>query len=253
MVSESLIFECPVDAKVRIFLRYEYLQQAVQNLIARKGLELETIKALQELSSLVSSSNIKNILLITLQSQADALQRFSEGKKADRRKALEQMSLIAEAQEQVNAFFIPRAVQEHYLRDAIRLRSGVATGTCSFDFPVFSSWLHTSQVEKERDMRSWYEPFKKLNTGISGSLSLTRLSGHFEEARTESGRFSKEFSATRPPSMLRLKMRKQRALFPEFSVGKHRMHLYFREISDYAQQPRSTDQVVEFQLAMSSL
>ncbi len=253
MVRESLIFECPVDAKVRVFLRYEYLQKAVQNLMAHKGLELETIKALQELSSLVSNSNTKNILLIALQNQADALQRFSEGEKADRKKTLEQMSLIGEAQEQVNEFFIPRVEQEHYLREAIKRRSGVAAGTCSFDFPVFSSWLHTSQGEKDQDIRSWYEPFKKLNAGISSSLSLTRQSGHFEAAYTEDGCFSKVFPVNRPLSMLRLQMQKKRALFPEFSVGKHRMHLYFREVSDYARQPKSTEQVVKFQLAMSSL
>ncbi len=253
MVSEPLIFECPVDPKVRVFLRYEYLQKAVQNLMAYKNLELETIKALQELSSLVANNNIKNTLLVALQDQADSLQKYSEIEKADRGKIFQQLNALVEARKQVNEFSTSRVDEEHHLREAIRRRSSVASGTCSFDLPAFYSWLHTSQYEKDRDVRTWYEPFKKLDVGICSSLSLTRLSGFFETARTEKGRFRKVLSEKNSPSMLRLKMQKRHALFPEFSVGKHQLYLYFMQVSNFARQPRISDHDFEFQLAMCVL
>lgn len=243
--------------RMRSFLRLESVLASAHTLMQHPQPDFAraALTTLLELAALSERGELKREILSELERQRIVLGTLQDQEGIDNARLSN--ALAALEREQHNIESLPERVgwrlKSNDFIAAIRSRSSIPGGTCSFDLPSLHFWLMQPEVERARDLNHWYEEF----VPVAGALTL--LLKHIREA-TESksvtatgGIYEYQPPSENPPVLLRINLPTHSRLYPMVSGGKHRVTIQFHHWNGVDARDEVQRRDIDFELAFCRL
>lgn len=242
-----VIFEHPLNEKMRIWLRLEFL---IKQLLHNKNFEANNalffFHLLDELLEIIERNDIRSDLLKNIEEQKQKLSIWLDVPGVDK-------PLLDDLLIKLNTFihelnFNPKLGQD--LKDdrfisTIRKRITIPGGCCSFDLPFFHLWLQQPQTIREEQIDQWLQSLSTLFQTISLCMQLIRQSSHFEQLSCTNHFYQ---NSQDDICLLRIKVPLDKKLYPQVSGNNNRYAIRFLPLEPVM---NNNDQevLVEFELA----
>ncbi|MGQ0586652.1 MAG: cell division protein ZapD [Gammaproteobacteria bacterium] len=253
---QTVVYEQPLNERVRTFLRLEFLFAQHHHHRADRthwGVRA-TLRALLDIFSIVSRSDVKTEILKELSEQHAALSRLQQRPGVDTSRL---QSVLAELNEGVNAM---QVLTTHTLGTVLRdneflisllHRSTIPGGVGAFDLPTFHHWLAQPGEHIRRDLDAWFADLVPFDKAINLYLRLLRQSTQPVDAVAKAG-----IHVYTPPAeyeLVRVLVAASTGVYPEISAGRHRFTVRFMNQRDVNTRPTQTSADVPFQLQCCAL
>ncbi|HEC75469.1 MAG TPA: cell division protein ZapD [Methylophaga aminisulfidivorans] len=256
-MTDTIIFEQPLNERIRTFLRLEFLFSRVD--CALKGLSemahREGLDAILSMLSVFERSDLKQELMKEVERLSSNLSALENAPGVDKQ-ALE--ALLSDLDQSLDALHIQKSGIGQPLRDneflySIRQRLSIPGGTCDFDLPAYHYWLsHTEASLRTEQLANWLNEFGSVREAIEISLRLIRGSVGFTQEIAEGGFYQRSLDANQPYQLIRVVIDREAPFYPEVSGGKHRFTVRFMNF-DVKQRPQQAELSIPFKLSCCAM
>jgi cell division protein ZapD len=251
------VYEQPLNEKIRLFLRLEFLVKRFKAHLADPNSEncQAAIVVLLELYNLSSRLDVKNALLNMLDWQSQAVRRLSELEGVDADRLQKVLKRLEEKAKQIYSFRgqLGQHLKRHAFLNLLKQRAGIAGNMNGFDVPLFNYWLHQSHQKRLEDLNHWIEPYSMAYDAIEIVLQLIRDSRTGEDVIAEDGFFQAALNSSRDYQLLRIELTDEVNYYPEISAGKQRFSVRFVRVEDLAERGTQELENIPFTLFLCSL
>lgn len=251
-MSEEIVFEQPINERIRTFLRLEHLfSQFHQHLEHDSPWDTHSaVKAILDILAMVGRGDIKRETIKELERHHASLQAFIEIPDIDHGQLIH---LIDEQEKCIKGLHdiagnIGQVLQQNELLSAIRQRQTVPGGLCDFDLPVYAHWLKQDYENRKTLLLEWFQPFEVLMHAIELILKVIRESTEAHDALAENGFYQQNIDTAQNCLLIRVSLPAKANIFPEISAGKHRFSIRFLKSSNPAHRPEQVTQNIDFKL-----
>lgn len=252
---ESFItYEMPLSDATRVCLQLENLFQQFDTTVVCTS-ELTTknaMNALLKVLEVTDRPDIKSKLSQTLAQYASTLTQFNRAPQVDAQRLHQALKKI----ETLNHY-----LHTHHMRIGEPLRQNDFLsqihsnlinpgGVCDYRLPAYMLWQNKSPAEKTKDLTDWMNIFQFLRDITDLILQLTRDSSPLETVTAIGGFYLQPLNPNAPCQLVRVALPATMNLYPEFSVGKHRLTIRFLTPSYFGSgKSAQTQAAIHFQLA----
>lgn len=247
----SIIFEQPLNERIRTFLRLEHLflqlhfmKDAQPSVWHSRAL----VSTLIEILSVFDRADIKTEFLKECDRLKIQFTKLFKSPNVDGKRLQEIIKKIDTQSEVLQNIKgrIGQDLRDHELITAIRHRLPIAGGACNFDLPQYHYWLNEDGPRRHEDIKTWLQTFAPIEDTTNLILELIRSSAYEEKQTASEGFAQKALDGATPCQLVRVTT-KHKDLFPEISGGKHRISIRFLILDEHGH-PVQTKDDVEFQL-----
>lgn len=230
-MSTLIIFEHPLNERIRTFLRLEHLFRQLDYFIQHEDPRSSrcAVGALLDIVAVTARADVRNEIAKEIERLIANLNRLSNQRGVDREalyRILDELQQAAAGLQQLNGPIGHRAREDEFLK-AIAQRSSIPGGTCSFDLPHFHYWLIQPSEQRQARFADWLEDINPAIQAIRLALSLLRSSASARPVLAEGGFYQEALDAAAPAQMLRVAVEAERSIFPEISGHKNRFSIRF--------------------------
>ncbi|HDD9411184.1 TPA: cell division protein ZapD [Escherichia coli] len=238
----QVLFEHPLNEKMRTWLRIEFLiQQLTVNLpIVDHAGALHFFRNVSELLDVFERGEVRTELLKELDRQQRKLQTWIgvPGVDQSRIEALIQQ-LKAAGSVLISAPRIGQFLREDRLIALVRQRLSIPGGCCSFDLPTLHIWLHLPQAQRDSQVETWIASLNPLIQALTMVLDLIRQSAPFRKQTSLNGFYQDNGGDA---DLLRLNLSLDSQLYPQISGHKSRFAIRFMPLdTENGQVPERLD------------
>lgn len=223
----QVLFEHPLNEKMRTWLRIEFLiQQLSVNLpISTHADALHFFRNVGDLLDVFERGEVRTELLKELERQQRKLQAWIEvpGVDQSRIDAL-RLQLKNAGSVLISAPRIGQFLREDRLIALVRQRLSIPGGCCSFDLPTLHMWLHLPQAQRDLHVDAWLASLAPLNQALTLILDLIRHSAPFRKQTSLNGFYQDNGEDA---DLLRLNLPLEMQLYPQISGHKSRFAIRF--------------------------
>lgn len=256
-MSDYLVYEQPLNEKVRAFLRLEKLFQQY-SFHLNHGTEWNNrvaIDAILEILTYTTRSDIKLELLKELERQHSRLERLSKRPQIDQSQLSSVLNNIQKRIGELQAISgqVGQETKNIELLSAIAQKSSVPGSICDFDLPALKHWLSLSKDTRQKHIEKWFQPFGHLDRSVQLILDVLRHSTEYTEEVAQNGFFQKSLDTNQAIQLLRISIPGDGLCYPEISAGKHRFSVRFMKNEDPALRPEQCKDDVNFRLKMCAI
>lgn len=230
-MSETIVYEQPLNERIRGFLRLEYLFEIIKQ--RREGITQldtrDTINAMIDVIELLSRSDIKSDLIKELERHVNTLSILVDNPSVDQNQL---NSILKDIHLYLGRLHDPefqpgKLFSRHELITSVKQRSVITGGSCNFDLPSYHFWLHKSVESKNNLIEQLYDDFSVINKSIQLCLHILRNSASADTALAKSGFFQKNIDSNLDCQLIRIELDHNSLVYPEISAGKHRFSIRF--------------------------
>jgi cell division protein ZapD len=252
----TLIFEQPLNERMRTFLRLDFLynQALYHNEMASPWGSRAAMSSLIDILALTTRGDVRSDVLKELESQLGTLNEFHANPGVDSQRLKTLISNLVRLRTDLmsagSAFLQP--LRDSEFVNAIRHRSAIPGGTCEFDLPDYYFWLSQPGEVRMRTFSQWLGLLRPLCDSIAEILWLTRQNGRSRQEIAKAGAFSITFERDNPLQLLRLSLPASAGLYPEISGSHHRCSVRFLTWNGLATRPTQAPGDVPFLLSCCS-
>ena len=245
-MSSHILFEHPLNEKMRTWLRIEFLiqQMSFHHPITEHATALHFFRNVGDLLDVIERGDVRTELLKELERQQRKLQGWAEVPGVDQnridsiRLQLKQSSTILMAAPRVGQF-----LREDRLIGLVRQRLSIPGGCCSFDLPTLHIWLHMQQEQRDAQVKNWMGSLEPMNQALTLILDLVRNSAPFRKQTSLNGFYQDNGDDA---DLLRLQLSLGDQLYPQISGHKSRFAIRFMPLDS---ENGSVPERLDFELA----
>ena len=251
-VQKNIIYEQPLNERVRTFLRLEHLFQ-----ITRHHMQNDTeydsraaVSSLFNIIDLLSRSDIRADLIKELERHATTLNSLSSNLNVDQdrlKTVLDNILSLLESLKKTSYQPGLNIRQDEFIT-SIKQRSVIPGGSCNFDVPNYHYWLHKPFNARINDMDHWRSDLLLIYDSLKLALHMIRSSATPVQERAIAGFFQKPIESNIVCQLIRVYIPSDRRYYPEISGGKHRFTIRFMEQPSTKSRPVQVQEDVEFEL-----
>ncbi len=226
-MSTSILFEHPLNEKMRTWLRIEFLldQLQVSRMITSHQGALTFFRNTAELLDVFERGELRTEILKELERQQQKLRVWLDVPGVDKERVHELSDrLKTRATQLMSAPRIGQLLREDRLIALVRQRLSIPGGCCSFDLPTLHVWLHQAQTVRDSQVAIWLDSLSPLREALLLLLDLIRQSGVFRNQTSLNGFFQDNADGA---DLLRLQLTLEDALYPQVSGHKSRYAIRF--------------------------
>lgn len=225
-MTDSILYEFPLNERVRLFMRLEKLFQEIDYFLggASPWDSRAAMASLIEVITMFARYDLKSELLKEIDRHTQLLQRLRRNPNVDDNKVATLLADLDDTGTQLYALTgkLGQGLIEADLIKAVSQRSSIPGGSCSFDLPSFHYWLEQDASKRRSDLKRWQEPFGTIKAAVHMLLSLLRNSATASAEVAQGGFFQKALDHTLSFQLLRIHIERHYPCFAEISGGKHR-------------------------------
>jgi cell division protein ZapD len=255
-VENPIIYEQPLNERMRSFLRLEHLFK--QTAYSLRGFSIwdsrACLSSLVKILDILSRGDLKNEILKELERLQSSLAALREVQAVDHQQLNNILNQIEQAQTDIhdlNGQFGQR-LREYDLINSLRQRSTITGGDCNFDLPAYHYWLSQEPDKRIQELEGWFESLDELQKPIMLILAILRESVDPVELTADSGFYQHNLNPGTPVQILRIILPHDAAVFPEISAGKHRFSIRFLIPQGHAR-PVQTKDTINFRFSSCTL
>lgn len=249
---DSVIYEQPLNERVRTFLRLEHLFELVTEGVQgdSEWASRSALGGMIELTDLLSRSDLKAEIIKELERQSAVLEGLRNKPGVDAARLGETLDSVSALVEQLrsNACQPGQLLRRDELVTSIRQRTAIPGGTCNFDLPAFHHWLAQPAATRRERLLHWFSDLRCLEEGSGLALRLLRESASPTRELAAGGFFQKALDPAQGCQLIRVGLAGSETCYPEISAGRHRFTIRFLEQRDTEQRPGQLDRDVRFEL-----
>lgn len=253
-----VIYEQPLNEKLRLFLRLEHLIKRFNyhvDGICRENSQA-AVMILLDLYNLTVRFDLKGDILKELDRQSIVMKkRVTEDPEESTRwqPVLENHAKLSDQLYTIHGQ-LGQQLRTHNFISVLRQRSGLPGGVNTFDSPLFRYWLTKSNKEQIINLKQWVKPYKIANDAIGAILKLIRDS-HYEkesEVIAKHGFYQATLDFRTNYHLLRIGVSKDADYYPEISAGKQRFSVRFVNVQKLEERGKQKLEDVKFNLMLCS-
>ncbi|QIR13331.1 cell division protein ZapD [Shewanella aestuarii] len=242
----ELIYEQPLNEKIRSYLRLEYLSAQLQQNLT-EDLQHRCFYPLFSLCELTDRCDYRSDVLKDIDRNIILLSKWLEQPEVHKDQVHHIINRLIQAKAPLQT---PDRIGVHLKKEkficALRQRFGMPGACCNFDLPQLHFWLAKSWQERQLDIQCWIDQFEPLLTPVSLLLELIRNTAEFNQADANAGFYQSDSSQAL--ALIRVKIDAKYGCYPTISGHRNRYAIHF---VDFDQQ-RHTDKTIQFLLATCS-
>ena len=252
-MSTVIIFEQPLNERVRTFMRVEELYNRCIHYMKQDDSwdSHFALSTLIELIGLTARGDLKRELIKEVKRQLTTLEQLSNIPSLDKNKL---SVLVNDLTELINDLDSQKGQILGHLKDnefinSIKQRATIPGGTCDFDLPAYHYWLTQPATERNEIIATWLDPFRLIHNTVTQCLNLIRDSAEINEHIATNGFYQRNLDPNQPNQLVRVIIEKEHHSFPEISAGKHRFSIRFLTQKNPNQLPMQVNKDIPFKLA----
>jgi cell division protein ZapD len=250
-VAELILYEHPLNERIRIFLRLEHLFLQIDHFTPLEDVwsNRAAVSGLLDIVSIFSRSDLKTEILKELERHTANLERIRRQPGINMQALGQILDDLEQAIHQIYRLDgqIAQNLRSNDFLNTIMQRSSIPGGSCNFDLPQYHYWLNQSHEARRFQMSEWLQELTPVREAVVLLLNLVRGSNNPSKETASKGFFQRSFDSATPAQMVRVGLPRELPLFVEISGNKHRFSVRFLEATD-AGRPAQTVQDVAFQL-----
>ncbi|WP_435929096.1 cell division protein ZapD [Dryocola sp. BD613] len=226
-MSTQILFEHPLNEKMRTWLRIEFLIQQLQAPLPIDGSSsaLHFFRNIGDLLDVFERGEIRTDILKELERQQRKLLSWSEVPGVDMQRIDSLRSQLKErGSVLMSAPRIGQALREDRLIALVRQRLSIPGGCCSFDLPTLHIWLHLTQAQRDEQVSIWLTSLQPLQRALDLLLDIIRNSSPFRKQTSLNGFYQDNGDDA---DLLRLQLDLAWQLYPQISGHKSRFAIRF--------------------------
>ncbi len=251
-MNQKIIYEQPLNERIRTFLRLEFLfAQAAHHLRGKSHWDSRsTLSSLLDIMAIFGRTDLKTEVLKELERHAGTLARLEQNPDVDRKRLDETLRELEALTDKLhrNGGPIAAELRGNEFLSAIQQRSAIAGGACDFDLPGYHYWLEQPAAQRTRDLAGWLGHFESIAHAIQLILKLIRESASARPQVAENGFFQKTLDPNLPCQLVRVSVDRNTPCFAEISGGRHRFTVRFLSSSRADGHLHQTGEDIPFEL-----
>lgn len=256
-MTDSHVYEQPLNEKVRAFLRLEKLFQQY-DFHLKHGSDWNNrvaVDSILEILAYTTRSDIKLEVLKELERQHTRLERLSKRPQIDQSQLTSVLKNIQKRIGELQAISgqVGQETKNVELLTAIAQKSSVPGSICDFDLPAYRHWLTLAKDKRQKHIEKWFQPFGHLDRAVQLILDVLRHSAEDTDEIAHNGFFQKSLDTNQAIQLLRISIPHDCVCYPEISAGKHRFSVRFMKNNDPAKRPEQCQDDVSFKLKMCAI
>lgn len=233
-MSHTILYEHPLNEQVRTYLRLETLFARQLELQASDSIHdhLSALRNLWQILECLDRGDIKGELLKELDHQRLYFEQLIENPNIDGQKLerfLQQLQHLIQWLSRHQGKFGSRLRADRFL-DLVKHRLQIPGGCCSFDLPELHYFLEQPVSVRHDQFAQWFQSLDGLHRCLGILLRLHRENGQFESLVAENGVFQYQCKKSRIPQLIRLRVARDLAAFPEISGSRHCFTIRFLQV-----------------------
>jgi cell division protein ZapD len=250
--TSPLIFEQPLNERMRTFLRLDYLynQALYHNEKASQWGSRAAVGSLIDILAITTRSDVRSEVLKEIERHLIQLAEFENkaGVDGGRLRALiNNLTRLRSALSAAGAAYLQPLRDSEFLA-AIKHRSAIPGGTCEFDLPDYFYWLNQEAASRTQAFNEWLALLRPLCDAVAEVLWLTRQNGRSRNEIAAGGTFTINFDRDTPLQLLRICLPASAGIYPEISGSHHRCSVRFLKWNGLAARPSQAEGDIPFQL-----
>lgn len=256
-MSDHVIYEQPLNERVRSFMRLEYLMHRFRYHVALES-RWDTHAALitlLEVFSLTSRGDFKSELMKELERQITNLTPLTDAPHVDQGRLREIVRRQRTAYDQLHAMTgqLGQHLKNNDFLNSIRQRTSLPGSTGDFDLPAYHFWLNRPASTRNDQLLSWGAPYEQVDTAVRLALQLIRDSATPKPETARRGFYQQTLDTSLPFQMIRIELPIDSPYHAEISAGKHRFSVRFLAQTDLESRAGQTHDDVAFELSCCAL
>ncbi len=258
MQDDIIIYEQPLNEHIRVCLRLEHLFQQITNSIENtdESASRTAILSLLETVNVIDRPDLKTKLTKSLTQHAATLTQLEALPQVDTGKLKSVLSELDHLIDQLYATQgkIGQSLRNNEFLNGIRQHLYNPGGAVNFSNPGLQLWLQKPAINRVHDLKAWVKEFEQIRNVVNLLLKLTRQSNLPVEKYADKGFYQQALDPSLSCEMVRVALPITANLYPEISVGRHRLSVRFLEPNCHEQgRPKQCEYNIKFKLTCCSL
>lgn len=245
----SVIYEHPLNERVRVFMRLELLFGLLdghKNISNRVNIQ-SFFSILFNCIEVLERNDIRPTLSFYLDLLEKNMVRWSAHPDVYDENLQNNLQQAVELQSKVNNMDkVCSILKDDKFLASLRQRFSIAGGTCSFDLPQLDYWCNKPIEQRQVDVDGWLNILEPLREALNFTLLFLRELGPFENKTAVKGFY--QDSCDNQTSLIRVKYDTDLGVFPMVSGSKHRYTISFM-MPDKVLVKTGVDDTIEFELS----
>jgi cell division protein ZapD len=227
-----VIYEHPLNEKLRTFMRVEHLFAQVDGC---KSLEhdfqfMAFFDALFALIDLLERNDLRSELAKELERSENNLVQWAQHPQICNEALQETLKKVVNLQSALSKKpKVSNQLKDDPFLSGIKQRFAIPGGNCNFDLPQLHFWRHFEQAVKEQQINTWLEHLATTRQAISLILAFVRERSNFATIKAPKGFYQDN---TENLEMLRIKYTPAYGAYPTVSGNKYRYAIRFMRLCD---------------------
>jgi cell division protein ZapD len=230
---DMIIYEQPLNEHIRVCLRLEHLfNQILLHLNnSDEWSSRAALLAILETVNVIDRPDLKTKLTKALTQQASTLTQLEVLPQVDSSKLKLILSELDQHIDQLYATHgkIAQPLRTNDFLNSVRHHLYNPGGAVNFSTPAFQLWLQKPAVTRIEDLNTWFVEFNLVRDVVDLLLRLTRQSNLPIEKYADNGFYQQALDPHSSCELVRVAVPVSANLYPEISVGRHRLSVRFLE------------------------
>ncbi|MDP5142042.1 cell division protein ZapD [Rheinheimera baltica] len=244
----EILYEHPLNEKMRTYLRLEHLHNQLQNLtsLENEWQQQAFFNVLFEVIDVLDRNDIRPELIKDCERTESALVAWSKHPSVSDDKLTPVLQQAVRLQSELlrNGKLVGNLKDDKFLAP-LRQRFAIPGGTCYFDVPQLHYWFNLAIELRQPAAQQWCSELSLVQQAVSFILGFTREKGAFVEIKAKNGFYQ---SNTEQHELLRIRYTPLEHAYPTVSGNKYRYAIRFMQLCEETGRSNS-DKHVSFQLA----
>jgi cell division protein ZapD len=247
-----IVYEHPLNERVRTYLRLEYLFRRFDWLLNHEH-PIEhhfCFSTIFEIAEVATRADLKSDLLKDLERHKQQFLSYKGNPAVAESVLNEWLGNIEHCFEGIhsNAARFGNFINDNEWLSNLRNRMAIPGGTCGFDMPQYLAWQHKTADLRREDILRWTAPLQPLYGSVNVLLRLSRDSAQGQMVAAVAGQFQQSLPQSRY-QLMRLRVASESGLVPEISGNRMLVSVRFNRPDDQGRlQPCAED--VNFEMAL---
>ena len=248
----QIVYEQPLNERVRTFLRMEYLFNQTDHFIGgtSKWDTRSALNSLLDITELLSRTDIKLDLIKELEKHSSTLNALNKSPSVDQDRLNSILKNISNYLEELrdNSCQPGLSLRQSELIISLKQRNAILGGSCNFDLPAYHQWLHRPADDIRQSLIEWQNDLLIIKYSLTLALSLLRNSTNPTFEKASNGFFQKSFEQNIRYQLIKIILQTDSMYFPEISASRHRFTVRFMEQHNTSVRPTQVESDIEFEL-----
>ena len=246
------IYEHPLNERIRLFLRLEWLFLHNRDLsqVAGAGACHARIGHLLDLGTLLQRGDIRKEVLREFERVQLTWNQLRTLPHLDPERL---DHLLAEFSEKTRALLDPKerlgeGLKNCELLNLVKSKSVLPGGATDFDVPAYGRFIQIDPAARQAALDAWYGELAPIETAVLFYLKLLRESATFTERTSPNGGFEEDLTPLAAMSLIRIALEPDCDCFPEVSANRHRLFIRFLAQPNLCERPIAVKTTVRWQI-----